>query len=84
MAHAARVQLHRRHAGFFDLQRVDVGFQVGLDDAQLAGGPGAQLADEREQKRGLAGAGACHDVDEERALGGTLGAECVGGLVVCG
>ncbi|MFR5090925.1 MAG: hypothetical protein ACLTDR_01935 [Adlercreutzia equolifaciens] len=62
--------------------RVHVGLEVGLDDAEGLDAAGAQLADEREQKRRLAGARARHDVHEERALPGALGAEGVGRLVV--
>ena len=82
MAHPAGVQLHGGDAGLLDLEGVHVGFQVGLDDAEGLDAPGTQLADEREQKRRLAGARARHDVHEERALLGARRAEGVGRLVV--
>ena len=82
MAHPAGVQLHGGDAGLLDLEGIHVGFQVGLDDAEGLDAPGTQLADEREQKRRLAGARARHDVHEERALLGARRAEGVGRLVV--
>ena len=81
-AYPAGVQLHGGDAGLLDLLRVHVGLEVGLDDAEGLDAASAQLADEREQKRRLAGARARHDVHEERALLGALGAEGVGRLVV--
>ena len=82
VAHPAGVQLHGSDAGLLDLLRIHVGLEVGLDDAEGLDAASAQLADEREQKRRLAGARARHDVHEERALLGALGAEGVGRLVV--
>ncbi len=84
MTDAAGVQFHRGHARLLDLERVHIGLEVGLDNAEVLHAQGAQLLDQSQKQRGLARTRRRHDVYEKGALPPTIGAEGVGGRIVRG